>query len=93
MSDLPWTHKPLRKAKKPYLLVRQYGTNKRRKIDGFDTYEEALKEGEATNPGTDGQLVPNVDDKAPAGYEYDKGIFWAGQNRYAIIYMDKSRIH
>ena len=61
----------------------------------FDTFDEARAFGEATDPGSDWGMMPNVPTEAFAGRtddEYEMGLFYAGvSNRYGVIFADGRR--
>lgn len=71
----------------PYTLITQHEPDRRAVTRHFPTWEDAKAAGEATNPDTDGSMVPNVDKSIGEHPEYESGLFWPRhENKYAAIH-------
>jgi hypothetical protein len=70
----------------PYTVITQHGTERKTRRKRFPTAEAADRYAEANTPDTDGQMVPNVDEKFAKHPHYDRSHFWHG-NRYAVVHL------
>lgn len=68
-----------------FSVITQHGEERQVKRKYFGDYDSAEAHAKAQNPDTDGSMVPNVDDKIASHPDYERGMYYANVNRYAVI--------